>query len=644
MIATKIMDLIISKTDFKVGLSCARKLWYKKNGYSTVNDDNEYMQYLAKGGYIVGKMAQLIFGGGIDLSYIRDWDEAIETTKKLIRSNENIIIYEAAVCCNHKIVKVDILRKVGNVLDVIEVKSKSQSSDDETETLPQDYLDDVLYQVLTLEEAFSGFLVNGFLFLPDKSKMNEIEGLAGWFIVEDETYEVPELDELPGRTKKFQQPVIKFKYENDAEKEKYLTQLRASSIMELRDIKNLDFKGDWSLAKAVVKNAFDNLYKSVLEGVEGIKDKNCKKCEYASDVDNKNGFKECWQEFDGQELSAFDLYYGGAVVQGKGNYYLNQLIQAKTMSIKDIDLQVLTKGKTPDNHSSRVIRQLLQIDAAHDGKEKVRKDVLTNELDNWIFPLYFIDFETYTGAIPFHKNMRPYELIAFQWSCHKYDLDGTIHHSEWINLEESLPNFRFAESLMKVLGNTGSPLMWSSHENTVLRRILQQMDSQGYQNESLRQWLTTMTHDKSVKREGRLIDMAKVCEISYVHPDCKGKVSIKKILPAIWNSDLNSDLHNHDQFKQYYKKGQDGKIVDPYKTLASVKEFLETSELEAEEVVAEGTAAMKAYFDLMFGKGKNNQAKKKEIEHLLLQYCKLDTLAMVIIYTYWLKLITTSRK
>ena len=30
----------------------------------------------------------------------------------------------------------------------------------------------------------------------------------------------------------------------------------------------------------------------------------------------------------------------------------------------------------------------------------------------------FVDFETATAALPYHKGMSPYETVAFQWSCH----------------------------------------------------------------------------------------------------------------------------------------------------------------------------------------------------------------------------------
>jgi len=631
------MTLVISKSDFKIGSSCNKKLWYKKSGYPTKNDEDQYMQFLAKGGYIVGKMAQLIYSGGIDLSNIRNYYDAFHETQRLLESSTNIILYEAAVVSNNKVARVDILEKVGDEIRIIEVKAKSQDSEDENEKIPDDYLHDLLFQVVTVEEAFPQHKIKGYLFLPDKSKLNMIEGLAGWFNVAED-HEVDELDELAARSTKFSVPTVTFKYAGHPNEVEYLKQLRENSIMELRDVNELDYNNDWSAEKESIKQIIQNLYKSVLENHDGVLNKECKKCEYISDESGKNGFRQCWKDFEGKDISAMDLYYGGSVQRGKGNFYLNDLIQAKTLSLFDIDIDVLTKGKDKDSLSARTIRQLLQIDGAKTNAEQVNIPFLRTELSSMSFPLHFIDFETYTGAIPFHVKMRPYELIAFQWSCHSLFADGTIKHTEWINTEDAFPNFRFAEELMKVVGNSGTPLMWSHHENTVLRRVLEQMDIREYSNDELKNWLGKMVHDKKKKQAGRLVDMAKTCEVAYLHPDCKGKVSIKKILPAIWSNVKNNDLHTSELFKSYFQKDESGAIKDPYETLSPVKEIVETMKLEAEEAVKEGTGAMKAYHELMYGKGQLNSKKKKEIASLLLQYCKLDTLAMVIIYSYWKKL------
>jgi hypothetical protein len=57
----------LSKSDFQLASSCAQKLVYKKKGYDSSNDTDEYMMMLAQGGYIVGKMATMLFPEGIEV-------------------------------------------------------------------------------------------------------------------------------------------------------------------------------------------------------------------------------------------------------------------------------------------------------------------------------------------------------------------------------------------------------------------------------------------------------------------------------------------------------------------------------------------------------------------------------------------------
>ena len=80
---------ILSKSDFKTAMDCPAKLYYKKNGYPSANDGNEYVEYLAEAGYIVGKMATLYFPDGIRIDNSKGIKSAIEQTSDLI--NKKII-------------------------------------------------------------------------------------------------------------------------------------------------------------------------------------------------------------------------------------------------------------------------------------------------------------------------------------------------------------------------------------------------------------------------------------------------------------------------------------------------------------------------------------------------------------------------
>ena len=167
--------------------------------------------------------------------------------------------------------------------------------------------------------------------------------------------------------------------------------------------------------------------------------------------------------------------------------------------------------------------------------------------------------------------------------------------------------------------------MWGTHENTVLRGVLKQMEIFGYNNPQLEEWLIGITSDK--ERDGRLVDMNDLTLKNYFHPYMKGKTSIKKVLPAIWNN--FPYLHQVPFFKDYSATDFEGGIIDPYDTLKA-----NTSQTDEEDAVAGGTEAMRAYQRIRFDDNLN-QSQKDEIKRQLLEYCKLDTMAMVIIAHHW---------
>jgi hypothetical protein len=229
--------------------------------------------------------------------------------------------------------------------------------------------------------------------------------------------------------------------------------------------------------------------------------------------------------------------------------------------------------------------------------------------------------------------MRPYEQVAFQWSCHTIrQPNGQLEHSEWINVIDAFPNFQFAESLMGNLGTQGTFLIWSMHENTVLNEIRRQMDKYEYKNPALWDWLHTV-----VKFDGHasvhMVDMCDVAKRCYFHPKMKGRLSLKFVLPAVWET--NDSLHS--QFAKYCKSDADGRSLDPYETLPRLPFGNPEAEDEDEtdQAVTEGTGAMRAYQEMLYGLHRNDEATKEKWRQLLLQYCELDTAAMVMVWTHW---------
>jgi len=92
-------------------------------------DDNDFLQSLAKGGIQVGELAKLYYPGGYDVKSL-DYKEAQEETiRELV--NEKAVVYEAAVQYDNCFIRVDVLEKKGKRMNLIEVKSKSWSPEEE---------------------------------------------------------------------------------------------------------------------------------------------------------------------------------------------------------------------------------------------------------------------------------------------------------------------------------------------------------------------------------------------------------------------------------------------------------------------------------------------------------------------------------
>src|ERR1022692_2305498 len=186
-------------------------------------------------------------------------------------------------------------------------------------------------------------------------------------------------------------------------------------------------------------------------------------------------------------------------------------------------------------------RQIIQLTNTRSGKEWIGP-ALRDELAKLKGPLHFIDFETSTMALPYHRGMRPFELVAFQWSCHTMTSPGTQPaHREWINFEQAYPNVEFARTLRAAVGDAGTLLTWSNHERTTMRTIAEKIEAYFPEELELASWL------RHVVDGSRIMDMCALAREGYFHPEMKGSLSIKYVLPAIWRH--NSALRDVPWFR-----------------------------------------------------------------------------------------------
>lgn len=355
----------------------------------------------------------------------------------------------------------------------------------------------------------------------------------------------------------------------------------------------------------------------------------CAACEFHSEDPATHGFRQCWKHLADAPPDLLTMYRLGNVNSNHKGLIDSMIAEGKVkLSDFPIDILIPENRKTKKPYYNN--RPLMQLTF----KDEWISDELKASLRSLKRKIHFIDFETSRMALPYHKNMRPYENVAFQWSCHTLDKQTrTLTHKEWINTSDTFPNFAFAESLMTATNDGGELMIWSHHENTVLRDIYYQMIYYGYNNVTLKEWLERVVKFND-EDETALTDMCRMAECGYFHPYTKGKTSIKVTLPAVLSSFTNSRikqlLEEFEPNLNLFKK-ENGQVISPYYLLPAAKNLVEYE-------VKEGTAAMRAYQDMLYGFAKNNSIKKESIKNALLTYCKLDTLAMVIIYEHWMSL------
>ena len=275
----------------------------------------------------------------------------------------------------------------------------------------------------------------------------------------------------------------------------------------------------------------------------------------------------------------------------------------------------------------------------------------------WVYPLHFIDFETARVALPFYAGQGPYANIAFQFSHHRVDADGTVTHaSEYLSLERGVsPNYEFARQLRAAVGPAGTIFMWTPHENTTLRAILEELDNDPQppaDADALRTFLLDITREPGV-REGRraMYDLCELAKRAFFHPATKASSSLKKVLPAVLASSgflrsryqqpiygaLGGIPSRNFQDWVWWQPGANGP-VNPYDLLPPVfsdipQELLQDLDSDEDMQLAEGGAATTAWARTQFEE--TDTLEVDRIRAALLRYCELDTLAMVMVYEAW---------
>ena len=143
-------------------------------------------------------------------------------------------------------------------------------------------------------------------------------------------------------------------------------------------------------------------------------------------------------------------------------------------------------------------------------------------------PHYYLDFETVQFAVPIWKGTRPYQQIPFQFVLLRHGRNGTIEHTDFLDVSGKDPSRALAESLIQACGRQGVIYAYNAGFE---RRVIQDL-AQRFR--ALREDLLALAD--------RLFDLLAVARARYYHPAQRGSWSIKALLPAISDGDPYADL------------------------------------------------------------------------------------------------------
>lgn len=649
---------LLTKSKFKLGYECPTKLFYFDNTeYGNNNIDNSFLKSLAEGGFQVGELAKIYNPGGTKITN-RDKNIAERETEELLK-RDKVTIYEAAIKFQNLFIKADILIKDGNTINLIEVKAKSydsnkenpfynkKSSKDKKPKLNSEwesYLVDIGFQKYVFQKSYPQFEVNAYLMMADKNVLATVDGINQKFFIDKDLDGHVHIKIAPNTTKETLGESLLIKVPVDK---------------EIETVWSMNFEQDRSFEEMV------NYLSDICKANEFIRPnigKKCKSCEFRIDeklesTGLKSGFKNCWkqikklQEPDFAKPFVFDIWN----FRNVDDFILKDKIFIDQIEKADIN------PKFETNELSTSDRQWIQIQKIKTSDKEPYFDYekLNLEMQKWLFPLHFIDFETTTVAIPFHNGRRPYEQIAFQFSHHIVNSEGKITHlDEYINRDKGrFPNFDFVRKLQDSLNKDGGTIFrYAAHENTVLCQIREQLlatkEVVSDKNELI-QFIEgiTKSSDKNGKERNGSRNMVDLCELVkkyYYHPVTNGSNSIKKVLPAILNESKylqerysqpiygSKEIVSHNFNNWVWIKKENENIVDPYKLLPPIFSDLDLETMDSlitEGSIVDGGSAMTAYARMQFSEMSVEECDK--VSSALLKYCELDTFAMVMIYEYW---------
>lgn len=189
-------------------------------------------------------------------------------------------------------------------------------------------------------------------------------------------------------------------------------------------------------------------------------------------------------------------------------------LSAKTFATFEPELDLLRiPSATPLTSQQRQV-----FEAIRSGTPIVNRDGLAR-LDRVEWPAYYLDFETVNPALPWFEGDGAYETLPFQYSLHVVVAPGVAPvHQEYLAPVDGDWRVELLERMLDALGREGSIIVYTKFEEQRLREMARR---------------NPVYADRINAVIGRLFDLEEVVRFGYTHPGFGGRTSIKKVLPVM---------------------------------------------------------------------------------------------------------------
>jgi hypothetical protein len=218
-------------------------------------------------------------------------------------------------------------------------------------------------------------------------------------------------------------------------------------------------------------------------------------------------------------------------------------------------------------------KQRQQVLATLNQQDSVNREAVNSFLEELWYPLCHLDFETFQSAVPLFDDIRPYQQVPFQYSIHlQHSKNAEVGHCDYLAYPGYDPRRELAEKLIADIPENACILTYNkSFEIGVMK--------------NLAEFFSDLATDINIRISNIRDLMDPFRKRDIYRWQLEGSYSIKKVLPAM------------------------------------VPELTYTG-LD----IADGGAAMQAYHDMT---ATTDERQLSEIRQNLLNYCEMDTWAMV---------------